>query len=362
MPANALPITESNKVYYLAGADLLTFLHLYNVYVYAGDEMDMSDATLVDPTTYQIILDYCGDNVYLYVNFSGTGASIYNRYLIIRFESIYANEDANPFYFNEFSTTVYKRYSSDNGDDLGKLRLALETYSYESGYWKESSADLENSTGDMDLRNFDYPILNIYTTTTGLSRIDSAHPFLTKISTSKYYNRYNTNESIYVDFNYNPAVEYGISYDAAKTMVLIYDTGLTYVGGGALAFAFAPITISTNDPNWEAQWSWLQNMSKEEYEEWVDHRFDALEKEDFLESSSSELGGFSDFVDVSTDRPEIDMDNLLDLTQLGNVNGGLAVLTSSFEPLFQDTAFFKAFPAIAVPPLIISYLLFGKKG
>lgn len=362
MPANALPITESNKVYYLAGNDLLTFLHLYDVNVYAGDNMDMSDAALVDPTTYQVILDSCGDNVYLYVNFSGTGASIRDRYLIVRFESIYANEDSNPFYFNEFSTSVYKRYSSDNGDDLGKLRFALETISYQSGYWKESSADLENSTGDIDTRDFDYPVLNIYTTTTGLSRIDSAHPFLTKISTSKYYNVYNTNESIYVDFNYNPVEEYGISYDGASSMVLIYDTGLTYVGGGALAFAFAPITLSTNDPNWEAQWSWLQNMSKEDYEEWLDHRFDAIQKEEFLDSNSSTLNGYTDFVDSNQDRPNIDMNYLLNLDNIGSLSSGIASFAAGSAPLFQDSAFFNIFPIIAAPPLVISYLLFGKKG
>lgn len=353
LPSNA---ASTDITLHFAGEDLYDLLKFYYVTVYVKDDIN-DEYEAVDNDTFQVVLGQSGDNVYLYLTSLGP---LRGKFIRLQFDS-QLGADIAPL-ITDFQTTIYKRYDPYNGDDGTPDHQGRFTVSILSSVQLESYSQTVELSGDNSpgLVSFDYPFVN-NVVVDGRTYIDTDNPFLTNDPSSPHYGHYIESSSVPMYFHYNPKDAFGIDYDGIGFFDLEYYSGLNY-DKNAVAFCFTPITFTLVNTEWVEQWGWLRNMTHEDLNDYIYSKNIADISKDFLENNSSSLNGYTDFVDTNQDRPNIDMNYLLNLDNIGALSSGISSFASGSAPLFQDSAFFNIFPIIAAPPLVISYLLFGKKG
>lgn len=354
----------------LKGEDLLNFLMTnYAVVVgYSNTYDDFNGATWLDENEYefQFVYDNIGDNVYFTLSFpkvNGITNPMAGKYYIIKFMSMYTTLNGYPqFNIYSMNTTVYKRFfvrngDATDGDSVPFYSFSIGVKSTDGSY--ENTYKVDTDEGSLYVP-FDFPLLNQSSVvdSNGVTInpwINEADPYQ-KNSSGAYKMQSYYSVPLLVD--YYVTRDDGYLDVGLLDLALVYTSGNTY-NGGAVQFCITPITIGVSE---KVEDPYL-NMTPEHEEQVNQNNGLMSDAGGFLKDQSSTLGGYSQFVDSGTDRPNIDMSYLLNLDNIGRggLSGGITAFITGSTPLFHENAFFNTFFILAAPPLIIGYLLFGKK-
>lgn len=346
----------NDKSIRLEGEDLATFLSLYDYelyyFDYYGDDGLPVIGGIVSKSDYQVVFRSYGSYVYLVVNFPNVDDYyIQHRGFVLDFISRYPD-----LTFKSLSMNVYKRVLASNGDySIGddydpEFSTSLFLGSYETGYMYTASADIDyyryidmpKWRGTFDSNNYYY--------------VDEENPFTGEVVSVKSW----VNTVSYY------AEDYGLEYDTLSDIRVRW-RGNGY-SSGAVVIAFGPAIFTST----EVVLSELETVM-DQYKEFLMNPTigdqaanDAANEKsnvagDLMDKVTSDLGSASLYVDENTARPDVDLNSLIGFDGQTGLSAGLVSLSHGLSD-FMQSPYIAFFVAPAVPPLLVSYFVFGKKG